>query len=389
MTVEATKPPDAYRTGSAELSFAPRQHREYRLAELSQAVMTSIHALLGEIAAAMSDGGLVGDSVDDMRAWLIHNLGLSRATARHWVLVAERSPEMPETMRRLSTGEVSIDAAVIIARHGASDNEAELAELATDITTEELTRIAKDMRPPDDPDDIEEREFIKELHWFRDERNGWWWIDGRLPLADGIVVETALQRTMDRMQSKHFNGQWIRHDIRAAEALIELAGVNLDADRDPDRATVVVHITQPQMPEQPQLTVIENGPAIGIAPAHRISCDARCQEVFHDRRGVVIGVGRTTRVVPQWLRRVVRGRDHRCRFPACNRTRLLHIHHIRHWSKGGPTDLSNLITLCAHHHRLVHEYGWGLVGSADNPVFELAPGVPYEPIRRLHAKSPP
>jgi len=32
-------------------------------------------------------------------------------------------------------------------------------------------------------------------------------------------------------------------------------------------------------------------------------------------------------------------------------------HHIHHWAHGGETKLSNLLTLCKHHHRLVHEGG--------------------------------
>ena len=33
-------------------------------------------------------------------------------------------------------------------------------------------------------------------------------------------------------------------------------------------------------------------------------------------------------------------------------------HHVRHWAEGGATELDNLILLCTHHHRLVHEDGY-------------------------------
>ncbi|NDG66800.1 MAG: HNH endonuclease [Actinobacteria bacterium] len=35
-------------------------------------------------------------------------------------------------------------------------------------------------------------------------------------------------------------------------------------------------------------------------------------------------------------------------------------HHLTFWNSGGPTDLNNLIPLCATHHRCVHEGGWKL-----------------------------
>src|SRR5450631_4250655 len=48
-------------------------------------------------------------------------------------------------------------------------------------------------------------------------------------------------------------------------------------------------------------------------------------------------------------------RDRTCRFPGCTHTRYLDAHHIEHWADGGLTNLSNLVTLCRLHHRLVHE----------------------------------
>ena len=35
------------------------------------------------------------------------------------------------------------------------------------------------------------------------------------------------------------------------------------------------------------------------------------------------------------------------------------------WSRGGRTDLDNLLLICAFHHKLVHEYGW--VVKRDGP----------------------
>ena len=48
-------------------------------------------------------------------------------------------------------------------------------------------------------------------------------------------------------------------------------------------------------------------------------------------------------------------RDGGCRFPGCTHQRYVDAHHIEHWAEGGETKLSNLVTLCRLHHRLVHE----------------------------------
>jgi hypothetical protein len=78
-----------------------------------------------------------------------------------------------------------------------------------------------------------------------------------------------------------------------------------------------------------------------------------------------------TRAVPPALRRVVEARDGGCRFPGCERRRFLDAHHLVHCAHGGETGKDNLILLCRHHHRLVHEGG---IGSEVAPIGWLPPG---------------
>ena len=66
------------------------------------------------------------------------------------------------------------------------------------------------------------------------------------------------------------------------------------------------------------------------------------------------------RSVPPAVRRALAVRDGRCQFPGCERHRFVDAHHIVHWARGGPTSLDNLVLLCRHHHRLVHEGGYSV-----------------------------
>ena len=61
-------------------------------------------------------------------------------------------------------------------------------------------------------------------------------------------------------------------------------------------------------------------------------------------------------------------RDMGCRFPGCGYSLITNVHHLRHWINGGPTVLSNLITLCPAHHSRVHELGWKMSGDANELV---------------------
>ncbi len=68
-------------------------------------------------------------------------------------------------------------------------------------------------------------------------------------------------------------------------------------------------------------------------------------------------------------REAIRDRDEgQCRFPGCENRRWIDAHHIVHWARGGETELENLMLLCGHHHRLVHEGGFGVGVQADGSM---------------------
>ncbi|HXI77506.1 MAG TPA: DUF222 domain-containing protein, partial [Steroidobacteraceae bacterium] len=100
---------------------------------------------------------------------------------------------------------------------------------------------------------------------------------------------------------------------------------------------------------------IEQGPAIPAETVRRLSCDASLLRVLENEHGEPLNVGRKTRTIPPAIRRALNTRDGGCRFPGCTHQRYVDAHHIEHWANGGETKLSNLVTLCRLHHRLVHE----------------------------------
>ena len=65
-------------------------------------------------------------------------------------------------------------------------------------------------------------------------------------------------------------------------------------------------------------------------------------------------------------------------------------HHVRHWTRGGETELYNLIELCAFHHRLVHEGGWTVTFDGIREVTFFQPdGTPaYDTCRATGSAEP-
>jgi hypothetical protein len=109
----------------------------------------------------------------------------------------------------------------------------------------------------------------------------------------------------------------------------------------------------------------------------RLACDATVIPVVHD--DTTVEVGRARRAPSPAQRRALRVRDRHCRFPGCMKHRNLHAHHIIHWADGGPTVLSNLLMVCSFHHRVLHDHGFNLVGTADSFRVTTPDGSPLQP----------
>ena len=113
---------------------------------------------------------------------------------------------------------------------------------------------------------------------------------------------------------------------------------------------------------------VERGPVLAPETVRRLACDSGLQVSFDDAHGTPLMLGRRTRAPSVAMVRALRRRDRTCRFPGCERVRYTDAHHIVWWSRGGRTDLSNLVLVCGFHHRLVHEGGWGLRLEPDTTV---------------------
>ncbi|TJZ78330.1 DUF222 domain-containing protein [Rhodococcus oryzae] len=105
--------------------------------------------------------------------------------------------------------------------------------------------------------------------------------------------------------------------------------------------------------------------------AARISCDAVITPITMDDEGTPLDVGRSTRLVNRRMRRALHARDGGCAFPGCTRPAAwTEAHHIKHWSNGGHTKLSNLVLLCRFHHQLIHKNDWEVfIGDDGHPWF--------------------
>jgi hypothetical protein len=118
---------------------------------------------------------------------------------------------------------------------------------------------------------------------------------------------------------------------------------------------------------------IEGLGPISAEIVRRLSCDAKHTISLEASDGTILDQFPWRRSPTAAQRIEIARRDGGCRFSGCGYNLITNVHHLRHWIDGGPTVLSNLITLCASHHSRVHELGWKMSGDANDLVTFTSP----------------
>ena len=128
---------------------------------------------------------------------------------------------------------------------------------------------------------------------------------------------------------------------------------------------------------------LENGMPISSKTVQRLACDGTLSRVVK-ADSVVVDVGRATRAVSPAQWRALKARHRTCSGPGCDRPiNWTSPHHIEFWSRGGPSNLHNLVPLCHHHHRLVHEGGWQVIRAGEGVKF-----IPPESVVLRRVRGP-
>jgi hypothetical protein len=366
-------PDDLQKLRDAVAGFQARTERRVDPKGLRQVIDALEREFAEEAVNAKHSGDHLAGGAVSVVGWLGRTCGMTSTSAADRLCVGEQLESLPEVARALSSGDVSYQSAALLChlREQLGDKrdlfvEDEMLQMARDFTVKNLRFLCRYARHVADPDG-----FFNEAEADFDDRrlrisqlpNGMHSIDGVLDPVGGAALKTALDSLARRLGSD--DKRCYRQ--RMADALAELTHHALDEGRLPRRGGVRPHINVTTT-----LGGLRN--EIGAGPAEvehtlpvstrtldRLACDSSVSRVL--RAGsTVIDVGKATRVVSGPTRRALKARDRHCRWPGCDRPiSWTNPHHIVFVSQGGETNLPNLVSLCHHHHRMVHEGGWQLV----------------------------
>ena len=299
--------------------------------------------------------------------WLNFHCGIGLNAARERLRVAHTLPAMPRIHRAFSEGRISFSKVRAVTRVPDPSNEEFLLNICTHGTAQQVERLISKYRRAKMFQEVDfciDQYARREATW-RYADDGSIVITARLTPDQGEVVLQALEKAIDISELSEETPV----AQRRADALTDVAETFLNNSENggssADRFQVVVH-----RKEENEDHFIANGPDVTAVTWERVACDCSKIEITECKHGNPREVSRKSRTIPVAIRRALWARDRGCRFPGCTHTRHCDGHHIRHWIDGGEHSLDNLVLLCRHHHRLVHEGGFEVQTDGTEIWFE-------------------
>ncbi|MDA0977691.1 MAG: DUF222 domain-containing protein [Proteobacteria bacterium] len=408
-------------TTSPENVFAPiheivaaNRQRRAECAVLEQQILT----LAGQINAMNyrflellhqfdEKGGWEVDGVKSFAHWLNWKCSIGTVAAREKVRVARALPGLPLIAGAFRCGEISYSKVRAMTRVATAENESLLLEYARYGTAAHIEQICGRYQRCRQLNSGNEHcpEEPRCSTWQDDD--GMVHIHVVLPADEGELVIQAVEKMLAQVRAEQENvsAETEPEDVENVSAeTSRLEPFDFPANRafslariaehylastnsagsmpSSDRYQVVLHVNAN---EQHRDHVITGGPCCYLAQnrflspqvARQLACDATLTVVSEDDEGNVLDISRRSRRISRAMRLALAIRDGGCRFPSCHQTAWTDAHHIHHWADGGATSLDNLVTLCRHHHRLLHRGDFAIRKSGSEiEFFRKAPEYP-------------
>ena len=350
-----------------------------QITELAGHLNAAHYRWLSLIAEFDRRQGWSDGSTQSCAHWLNWQCGIDMGAAREKVRVAHALEKLPRIAVAMARGELSYSKVRALTRVACEKTEEYFLSIAVHGTAAHVEKLVRCYRRAKESEELSreaQQHGSRTVSYFHDV-DGSLVLKARVPAEIGALLIKALDAAVNNPMASDVSAEISARQsacgtamtvseerpswgARRADALGRIAESFLqhgaEALNGGDRQQIVIHVDAETLCEgSAGRCELEDGPSLPVETVRRLACDASIVHVLEDPQGEPLNVGRKTRSIPPAIRRALNARDRGCRFPGCSNTRYVDAHHIHHWSKGGETKISNLVQLCRHHHRQVHE----------------------------------
>jgi len=352
---------------------------EDQITELAAHIHAATFQLLELIREFDEREGWSGPGLRSCAHWLNWKIGLSLGAAREKVRVAHALKVLPMISDDFRQGRISFSKVRAMSRVATPETEEYLLMIARHGTASHVEKLVSQFRKVKRIEAMEaeeQRHDLRELDWHVDD-DGSYVFKARLTPEQGERVVKAIESAMDEEFEERKNVSAETSDRpaidpasdpvaqRRADALARVAEGFLGGEAGTsggERTTIQLHTDADTLRRDGEgaESRLDSGANVSAETSRRLACDCAVVHWHEENTGETLNIGRRTRSIPPAIRRALQKRDHGCRFPGCTAHKHVDAHHIEHWADGGETKMDNLVLLCRHHHRLVHEGGYGV-----------------------------
>ena len=328
----------------------------------------------------------------------LEELQASKQQARREVETASQLSQVPETLDALGAGEIPEAHAKQIAKAASQGpvDETVLVEAARREDFGTFSKTLRDHQHEQSGDDgkslMAKQRQRRDLRFFKSPDDGMFILNGRFDPVAGNRIEAALaaeERRLRNDKSDKSAADQASFNQRLADALENLVCAESE-ERRPQGTTLILTAEWDALNRGLANARLLDGTPLPLSEALRLGCNADILPALFDTQGQELWVGHKYRSATEAQRAALIVRDKHC--IGCGRSATwCEVHHITEWSRGGPTDIDNLVLVCTSCHHNIHDDGW-TVHRNRNGAYELRPPpAPYADLPTWKSKpnSPP
>ena len=307
----------------------------------------------------------------------------SRQATAEVELAAALASEFPATLDALRSGEITSAHARVIARVAADPDhadEAALLEMARGYPVDMFSRMTRHYMSSGAS--CEERKRQHENRWASlvQDPDGSWRLSAYFDHDTGKRVSVSFNQMVRNYRNSERGHQDGNSQQRRADALADL--ITGEGPHQRPKVTLLMIADYDTVTRELRNLRYDDGLPVSVDQIAKLTSDVKILPAIFNAEGDPLWLGRAQRDASAGQRIVLAARDGGC-VNCGSPVEQSEPHHIKWFSRGGPTDIDNLALLCERCHHLIHDDDWQL--HRNNGQHRLQP--PAHPRPRGHVQA--